>query len=246
MHGIPVDAAAEVLSNQDMANEEIEKLKEARDTWVKLGMGKDYERWERFNDSKLVRLKVGSQKGKTKYRWARKASDGAVIWEDEYKELNGKYLNIGSAFSPYYDQKIRDTQNQYENEKWQIINGAKQALADENNQNDEWQKWIDEMNDRIKDLKAGDGAAAPKEKTDVGTVDKIKDTVDVTDEDLKFMRDFAEREIINKIQTTALSPQINVEFSGEIKETVDVNEMIGRVTNELANAINNSAQGVHV
>jgi hypothetical protein len=68
----------------------------------------------------------------------------------------------------------------------------------------------------------------------------------VTDEDLKFMRDFAEREVINKIQTTALSPQINVEFSGEIKETVDVNEMIGKVTEELENVIHNSAAGVHL
>ena len=35
---------------------------------------------------------------------------------------------------------------------------------------------------------SGEGGA---DKVDVGTVDKIKDTVDVTDEDLKFMRDFA-------------------------------------------------------
>lgn len=105
------------------------------------------------------------------------------------------------------------------------------------------------MKNEISKLKAGDGAVAggdKDKKKNVGTVDKIKDTVDVTSEDLKFMRDFAERDIINKIHTTNLAPQINVSFSGEIKETVDVNEIIGRVTDELEGAVNNMAQGVHI
>ena len=90
---------------------------------------------------------------------------------------------------------------------------------------------------------SGEGGA---DKVDVGTVDKIKDTVDVTDEDLKFMRDFAEREVINKIHTTQLAPQINVSFTGEVSNPFDVNEMIGRVADELTNVMNNSARGVHL
>ena len=60
------------------------------------------------------------------------------------------------------------------------------------------------------------------------------------------MRDFAERDIINKIHTTSLAPQINVEFTGEIRETVDVNEMIGRMTEEIESTIYNTAEGIHV
>ena len=167
---------------------------------------------------------------------------------EEYNRKNKLYQQANDSANGLFgiNDKIQAAENQYETEKWQKINEAKKEEEDVKNQQNEWQKLIDEMNDRIKGLKAGGGAVAPKGKTDVGTVDKIKDTVDVTDEDLKFMRDFAEREVINKIQTTALSPQINVEFSGEIKETVDVNEMIGKVTEELENVIHNSAAGVHL
>ena len=250
--GVSMSKAAEIFSDRDSKNEEVENLKEIRDNWVRLGMGKaDYTKWTKYQNAKLVEKSDVSNGDPNRVGYISKAvevlqaKDGSYISMSEYERLNDKYKSA-NAFSPYYDEKIRATENQYEKEKWQKINEAKQEAADENKQDEEWQKLIDEMNERTKGLKAGGGAVAPKGKTDVGTVDKIKDTVDVTDEDLKFMRDFAEREVINKIQTTALSPQINVEFSGEIKETVDVNEMIGKVTDELEKAINNSAQGVHI
>lgn len=250
--GVPMSKAAEIFSDRDSKNEEVENLKEIRDNWVRLGMGKaDYIKWTKYQNAKIVEKNNVANGDPNRVGYIPKAvevlqaKDGSYISMSEYERLNDKYKNA-STFSSYYDEKIRAAENQYETEKWQKINGAKKEEEDVKNQQDEWQKLIDEMNDRIKGLKAGGGAVAPKGKTDVGTVDKIKDTVDVTDEDLKFMRDFAEREVINKIQTTALSPQINVEFSGEIKETVDVNEMIGKVTEELENVIHNSAAGVHL
>ena len=105
---------------------------------------------------------------------------------------------------------------------------------------------MQDLYNKINTLKPGDGAINSDKKKNVGTVDKIKDTVDVTSEDLRFMRDFAERDIINKIHTTQLAPQINVEFKGDSSNPFDVNEMIGRVADELANVVNNTAEGVHI
>lgn len=136
------------------------------------------------------------------------------------------------------NKKIAELKNNYD------IQNAKEAVTKANTSIQDAMMKIE-----MGKLKAGDGAVAggdKDKKKNVGTVDKIKDTVDITSEDLKFMRDFAERDIINKIQTTNLAPQINVSFEGEIKETVDVNAFIGRITDELAEAVNNSAQGVHI
>ena len=136
------------------------------------------------------------------------------------------------------NKKIAGLKNNYD------IQNAKEAVTKANTSIQDAMMKIE-----MGKLKAGDGAVAggdKDKKKNVGTVDKIKDTVDITSEDLKFMRDFAERDIINKIQTTNLAPQINVSFEGEIKETVDVNAFIGRITDELAEAVNNSAQGVHI
>ena len=254
--GIELSTAGEITSKEEELNSEIEKIQAEQNAWVDLVMGsaKEREIFEKLDGGTITQLSKASPKtyqavvSSLGNPEVIQGKDGDWMFLDEYKKKNEIYREAKDATNYLFgtNNKIKEAKEQFEKEKFDLIHSDHLERINKNNEENEWQKLIDEMNDRIKGLKAGGGALAPKGKTDVGTVDKIKDTVDVTDEDLKFMRDFAEREVINKIQTTALSPQINVEFSGEIKETVDVNEMIGKVTEELENVIHNSAAGVHL
>lgn len=103
---------------------------------------------------------------------------------------------------------------------------------------DETQKLLKQM----EDLQPGDG------EIDVGNVENvnhINDTVDIASEDLKYMRELAEREAINQFTSKLVQPQINVTF-GEVKETADVDEITKRITDGLVESLNNSGDVVHI
>ncbi|GFN35824.1 tape measure protein [Tepidimicrobium xylanilyticum] len=72
----------------------------------------------------------------------------------------------------------------------------------------------------------------------------IKDSVDASQEDLKWLRDIAEQEVINRFTTATLAPQISIEF-GDVKETADVDGIIGRLEEILIEQLNIAAEGVH-
>lgn len=74
---------------------------------------------------------------------------------------------------------------------------------------------------------------------------KIKNSVDKTSEDLKWMRDLAEQEVINRFTTATLAPQISINFTGDIRETADIDGIIGRLEEILTEEINIAAEGVH-
>ena len=79
----------------------------------------------------------------------------------------------------------------------------------------------------------------------VKNVEHINDTVDIASEDLRYMRDLAEQETINKFTSKLLQPQINVTF-GEVKETADVDAITKRITDGLIESLNNSSDVVHI
>ena len=79
----------------------------------------------------------------------------------------------------------------------------------------------------------------------VGEVDKINDTVDIASEDLKYWREIAEQDAINKFITNTLVPQTQITFSGDIKETVDIEKMADIIAEKMQTAVLMSAQGLH-
>lgn len=79
----------------------------------------------------------------------------------------------------------------------------------------------------------------------VGSVDKINDTVDISSEDLRYMRDLAEREVINKFTQTTLVPKFEVHF-GDVRETADVQEVIDALKRQLQEELATSANGIHL
>jgi phage-related protein len=68
--------------------------------------------------------------------------------------------------------------------------------------------------------------------------------VDMTDEDLGYLRDIAEREYINKFSTATLAPQIQVQF-GDVHQEADADKVAGRIKMILQEEIATAAEGVY-
>lgn len=82
----------------------------------------------------------------------------------------------------------------------------------------------------------------------IGNIDdntgKIKDSLEVSEEDLKYLRDIAEQEAINRFTTT----EINVDMSG-MQNTVnsgdDIDGFMTKLTDSVNEAVDNMTEGVH-
>lgn len=82
----------------------------------------------------------------------------------------------------------------------------------------------------------------------IGNIDdntgKIKDSLDVTEEDLKYLRDIAEQEAINRFTTA----EINVDMSN-MQNTVnsgdDIDGFMTKLTDSVNEAVDNMTEGVH-
>jgi hypothetical protein len=76
----------------------------------------------------------------------------------------------------------------------------------------------------------------------VGQVDKIKDKVDISSEDLKTMRELAEMKSVQNF--ISLTPTVSVQ-TGDINNGYDVDTIVSRITDNLENQIASSAKGVY-
>jgi len=88
----------------------------------------------------------------------------------------------------------------------------------------------------------GDNTATLDKINKVNEVGRINDTVDISSEDLKMMRELAE---MNAIQNfVSLTPTVNVQ-TGDIRNGYDVDTIIARIEQSLTEQIASSAQGVY-
>lgn len=95
------------------------------------------------------------------------------------------------------------------------------------------------FNDAIANSGIGDGVGSIDDNTG-----KIKDSLDVTEEDLKYLRDIAEQEAINRFTTA----EINVDMSG-MQNTVnsgdDIDGFMTKLTDSVNEAVDSMTEGVH-
>lgn len=95
------------------------------------------------------------------------------------------------------------------------------------------------FNDAIANSGVGDSIGSIDDNTG-----KIKDSLDVTEEDLKYLRDIAEQEAINRFTTA----EINVDMSG-MRNTVnsgdDIDGFMTKLTDSVNEAVDNMTEGVH-
>ncbi|MED3553998.1 tape measure protein [Cytobacillus praedii] len=81
-------------------------------------------------------------------------------------------------------------------------------------------------------------------KETAGNTGKMADSMEASEEDLKYLRDIAEREVINRFTTA----EVKVDFSSQntINSELDIDGIIDQFSEKLQEAINISAEGVHV
>lgn len=99
--------------------------------------------------------------------------------------------------------------------------------------------WAVSFNDAIANSGVGDS---------IGNIDdntgKIKDSLEVSEDELKYLRDIAEQESINRFTTA----EINVDMSG-MQNTVnsgdDIDGFMTKLTDSVNEAVDNMTEGVH-
>lgn len=77
-----------------------------------------------------------------------------------------------------------------------------------------------------------------------GTGNNGKLEVEMSDEDIKYLRDIAERDYINKFTTATLAPNIQITF-GDVHQEADANKVAGRIRKILQEEIAMTAEGAY-
>lgn len=75
-----------------------------------------------------------------------------------------------------------------------------------------------------------------------GNTGKMADALEISEEDLKYLRDLAEREVIDRTVLRDVNVNLSNSF-GDVRETADVDGIIDRMTTRLAEAIATEAEG---
>lgn len=91
---------------------------------------------------------------------------------------------------------------------------------------------------------AGTDDTAKNTKDTADNTKKIAEAMDIMDEDLKFMRDIAEQEVINKYTTAKI--EINMENINNISKDVDFDGIITHIGEQIAESTANGAEAVHI
>jgi len=94
-----------------------------------------------------------------------------------------------------------------------------------------------ELGNSLDDIYKGVGDTA-------GNTAKMADSMDTSEEELKYLRDLAEQEVINRFTTA----EIKIDMGGinnNVNSNVDLDEMITYLENKLYETMNTAAEGVH-
>ena len=85
---------------------------------------------------------------------------------------------------------------------------------------------------------------SPAERETAENTKGILDAMDIMDEDIKFFRDAAEQEVVNRYTTASV--QIHLENTNNITNDVDADGMITHLIDQLEEAELAGAEAVHI
>ena len=68
--------------------------------------------------------------------------------------------------------------------------------------------------------------------------------VKMSEEDMRYLRDIAERNYVNKFTTATLAPNVKISF-GDVRETADVKKIKGTIEKMMREEIAVAAEGVY-
>lgn len=77
-----------------------------------------------------------------------------------------------------------------------------------------------------------------------GNTGKMADSMDITEEDLKYLRDIAERDVINRFTTAEVKVEMSNTF-GDIRETADIDGIMTAMETKAYETLISVAEGVH-
>ena len=124
------------------------------------------------------------------------------------------------------------------------MNDTRQNRVDNRN------NWLTDLENEINGaLDLGDSVAGKLGQSSIpvtadgGSLDSAGQ-VDISDEDLEYLKDFAEQEFINKFTTATLAPNVTVQF-GDVHENADVEAIKDRIQEILEEEIAEVAEGVY-
>lgn len=91
---------------------------------------------------------------------------------------------------------------------------------------------------------AGGGNAGKHIKDTADNTSKILDELKATGENIEYLRDLAEREVINRFTTAEI--KINMTNNNSISKDMDIDGVVRKLTDSVVEAMNTSAEGVHI
>lgn len=167
--------------------------------------------------------------------------------KQEYTDVGAAFSEGMSTFDTFQDGWATDAFNS--GATWgdgvvdnisSAIDGFKDGLAvDIPNAGDYTSGFDNAIANGINNSGLGDGVG------DIaGNTGAIKDSLDITEEDLKYLRDIAEQEAVNRFTTA----EINIDFSGmsnTINDGMDLDGVISSLTDGVNEAIESATEGVH-
>lgn len=158
---------------------------------------------------------------------------------DQIKSTNASIETNKANFSQDLEDTVFELQA-----KAQEMNDTRQNRVDNRN------NWLTDLENEINGaLDLGDSVAGKLGQSSIpvtadgGSLDSAGQ-VDISDEDLEYLKDFAEQEFINKFTTATLAPNVTVQF-GDVHENADVEAIKDRIQEILEEEIAEVAEGVY-
>ena len=152
------------------------------------------------------------------------------VMDGAEKLANGEFKDLGKAFDDGKSdtrkgiQGITDTFNEYKDK----LTGKDKPVGNDGTG---------------KDKKDGGGGKDPNNKKTADNTKKMADKMDDMDEDMKYLRDIAEKEYVNKFTTAEV--KIDMTNYNDISEQVDAEDFMDRLGERIAEHVHTAAEGVH-
>ena len=88
------------------------------------------------------------------------------------------------------------------------------------------------------------GATVPSDVSNIAkNTKKASDSLDITNEDLQYLRDIAERDVINRFTTAEI--KVDMKNNNNISSSTDLDGLISDLTDKVTGALSMAAEGVH-
>lgn len=170
--------------------------------------------------------------------------------ETMINKIPGIKVDITSGFDGFYS-KLEKAQKKVKDKSGWVEYMGKLNYADYSKAYSVGYDWGKGAVDKLSNLGSfsnplGDGIGGMGNvingiKDDTG---KMKDSMEITEEDLKYLRDIAERDVINRFTTAEIKVEMSNTF-GDIRETVDVDGVLDHLTTKIGEQMAVAAEGVH-